>query len=149
MRKSPRQRKEQTILGEQTAASPEALQPSGTPRENDPENVREEIISAHFSGPIPLPSRFREYDEILPGSAECLLKMAENEQTGRSEWDRAALDGALNENRRGQYLGTFLSVIFTVVAVILAMYDRELPASAFAVACVASAVFHYKSWRPK
>ena len=120
-------------------------------RENAPANVREEFLSAQLSvsSPLPIPSSFREYDKVLPGSAERILKMAENEQNGRRDWDRAALDGALKENARGQYLGATLNVIFAIVAVILAMYDREISASAFAVACAVSGIFHFKSWRPK
>ena len=86
---------------------------------------------------------------VLPGSADRILKMAEKEQNGRREWDKAALDGTLKENTRGQYLGAILSVIFTVEAVILALLERELAASAFAVACATSGIFHFKSWKPK
>ena len=131
MRKPLRQRKERIILSEQNGTSSEVPQSP----------VREEILSAQYSGPLPLPSSFREYDKVLPGSADRILKMAENEQNGRREWDKAALDGTLKENTRGQYLGAVLSVIFAVVAVILALLERELTASAFAVACAASGIF--------
>ena len=70
-------------------------------------------------------------------------------KNGRLEWNKAALDGALNENARGQYLGAVLSVIFAVVALILALLEREPAASAFAVACAASGIYHFKSWKPK
>lgn len=146
---SLRQKKEPVILSEQTGASSDASQPSETHHESVPANVREEVLSARFSGPLPLPSSFREYDEILPGSAERILRMAEEEQAGRHEWDKAALDGALKENARVQFLGTILSIIFAGVAFALAMFDRELPASAFAVACLASGILHFKSWRSK
>ena len=141
----PQQRKKPAVPTEQTSASSEAPQPSEPLRENVPE----EIYSARFSGPLPPPSSFREYDKVLPGSAERILGMAEDEQAGRHGWEKAALDGALKENARGQYLGAILSVIFAGVAVFLAMNGRELPASAFALACAASGIFHFKSWRPK
>ena len=111
--------------------------------------MREEILSAHFFGPLPPPSSFGEYEKVLPGSAERILRMAEDERAGRHEWDEAALDGALKENARGQYLGTILSIIFAGVAVVLAKFYRELTASALAVACVASGIFHFNSWRSK
>ena len=139
MRKPLRQRKERIILSEQNGTSSEVPQSP----------VREEILSAQYSGPLPPPSSFREYDKVLPGSADRILKMAENEQNGRREWDKAALDGALKENTRGQYLGAVLSVIFAVVALILALLEREPAASAFAVACAASGIYHFKSWKPK
>ena len=32
-----------------------------------------------FQGPLPHPDHFEKYNEILPGSAERILKMAENQ----------------------------------------------------------------------
>ena len=81
MRKPLRQRKERIILSEQNGTSSEVPQSP----------VREEILSAQYSGPLPLPSSFREYDKVLPGSADRILKMAENEQNGRREWDKKRL----------------------------------------------------------
>ena len=59
------------------------------------------------------------------------------------------LDGALKENARGQYSGAILSIIIADVAVFLAMNDRELPASVFGMACAASRIFQFESWRTK
>ena len=71
-------------------------------RENAPVNVREEFLSAQLSvsGPLPISSSFREYDEVLPDIAERILKMAENEHKDRRDWNKAVLDGALKENAR-------------------------------------------------
>ena len=67
MRKPLRQRKERIILSEQNGTSSEVPQSP----------VREEILSAQYSGPLPLPSSFREYDRVLSGCAERILKLAE------------------------------------------------------------------------
>ena len=42
------------------------------------ELVRSTTLS--HSGPLPAPQDFREYDQVLPGSAERILSMAEKEQ---------------------------------------------------------------------
>lgn len=53
--------------------------PEGTP----PEVIETIAQSIHFSGPIPPPSMFKDYDEVLPGSADRILSLAENEQKMR------------------------------------------------------------------
>ena len=144
-------KKERMIRSGRTTTGTEELQTSEPLSENAQANAHEEILSAQFTvyGSLPPPSNLSEYEKILPGSSERILKMAENEQTSRHEWDNATLDGALKENARGQYLGAFLSIIFAVFAVILAMYGQEILASAFAVSGAVTGIFHFKSWRPK
>ena len=64
---------------EQTSTSSEVPQPSEMLCENAHVNVREEFLSTQLSasGPLPIPSSFRKYDEVLLGSTESILKMAE------------------------------------------------------------------------
>jgi uncharacterized membrane protein len=42
-------------------------------------------------GPIPPPALFRQFEEILPGSADRILRMAEKEQDHRIDWEQSAL----------------------------------------------------------
>ncbi len=53
--------------------------PEGTP----PEVVEMIAYQAYFSGPLPPPGMFAKYDEILPGAANRILRMAEEEQSIR------------------------------------------------------------------
>ena len=52
-----------------------------------PENVREEVVSvlveSYFAGPLPPPDFLREYENIIPGAADRILKLAEKEQDSR------------------------------------------------------------------
>ena len=41
-----------------------------------------------FQGPIPPPSVLEAYEKILPGAAERILKMAENQSTHRQEIEK-------------------------------------------------------------
>ena len=57
-----------------------------------PENATR--VEAHFqqySGPIPPPDMMRAYEEILPGSAERILNMAEREQARQINYDNRGL----------------------------------------------------------
>jgi len=39
-----------------------------------------QIIEQSFSGPLPTPAILEQYDHLLPGAAERILSMAENDQ---------------------------------------------------------------------
>jgi|GEM_PF-2319512 len=53
--------------------------PAGTP----PEVLEMIAYQAYFSGPLPPPGMFLKYDQALPGSADRILTLAENEQSIR------------------------------------------------------------------
>jgi hypothetical protein len=45
-----------------------------------PPDIVQMVIGSYHSDPIPHPSTFQHYDEILPGAADRILTMAEKEQ---------------------------------------------------------------------
>ncbi len=47
--------------------------------------VEEVRTEQSFSGPLPLPEHFAEYERILPGAAERILAMPEKEQQIRAD----------------------------------------------------------------
>jgi Flp pilus assembly protein TadB len=68
------------------------------------------IISAHWSGPLPPPSELEKIDQIIPGGADRLLRMAEKEQTHRME-----------DAKRGQYLGWSLAAGAVIAAAVVSV----------------------------
>ena len=68
------------------------------------------IISAHWSGPLPPPSELEKIDQIIPGGADRLLRMAEKEQARRIE-----------DAKRGQYLGWSLAAGAVVAAAVVSL----------------------------
>ena len=42
----------------------------------------------HYSGPLPRPDDLAKYDQIVPGAAERIIKMAEAEMLHRHENDK-------------------------------------------------------------
>lgn len=79
--------------------------------------VRHEM---HFSGPLPPPDVIKNYDQILPGSAERIFAMAEKEQAFRHSAQNKATDGAINKDRRGQWMGFTITLIILVIASVFA-----------------------------
>ncbi len=66
-------------------------------------------------GPLPHPEVFGQYDQILPGSAERLLRLVEQEAEHRRAMETQQLRSEIIETRIGQFMA-FLIGIFTIVA---------------------------------
>lgn len=97
-----------------------------------------------FTGPIPPPWTLREYEEILPGSADRILSMAEREASARHERNAERLrlsavvlaeDAA--RTRRGMYIGAGLGLALLGVALALALEGATWPAVVAAVSQLA------------
>ncbi len=54
-------------------------------------NKEERITVSQFSGPLPPSSELANYENVLPGAADRILTMAENEQKGRIKAQRSEL----------------------------------------------------------
>lgn len=100
-----------------------------------------------YSGPLPLPEDLAKYDRVVPGAAERILRMAENESEHRRKRDNR-MDWSI-------IITTILSVVFAFLSIIalsvLAYFALEMgyptAASSFAVGAMAAVagVFIYKS----
>lgn len=84
------------------------------------------ILSASFSGPVPLPSILAQYEEICPGSADRMIGMAEEEGHHRRRIDAKLADANIEAMRRqfsearwGQILAFLVSVTFLGVGAYL------------------------------
>ena len=60
------------------------------------ENERQELVQieqhvAYYSGPLPPPKMMRDYEEILPGSADRILSSAERRQRDHARYELLGL----------------------------------------------------------
>jgi hypothetical protein len=74
------------------------------------EDLRTVLGAAHWSGPLPPPAELEKIDQIIPGGADRVLRMAEKEQTHRIE-----------DARRGQYLGWSLAAGAVIAAAVVSL----------------------------
>lgn len=74
-------------------------------QQNNQESRKLAHIKAEFSGPVPHPSILQGYDNIIPGAAERILKMAEQDAAHQREIEKLALTSAVSEVKRGQVFG--------------------------------------------
>jgi uncharacterized membrane protein len=58
-----------------------------------------------MSGPLPAPQVLAEYERVLPGLAERIVKMAETQMVHRQGLEAKHLDGESRRANRGQYFG--------------------------------------------
>ena len=68
-------------------------------------------VYQEFAGPIPPPSMMEQYEETLPGSADRILKMAENQSEHRQWIQKKKLSFSNREVPLGQVLGFAIGVI--------------------------------------
>lgn len=82
------------------------------------------VQAASFSGPLPPPALYEQYEEVLPGSAERIMAMTEREQEQRHTWDNRVVEVQNGEISRGQWLGFVLGAGAIVGAVYCATIDQ-------------------------
>lgn len=106
-----------------------------------PDKTRTAIIeAASFNGPLPPPSLFGQYEEVLPGSAERILSSAEKEQSHRHKWDMDVLNAQKSDVRRGQWMGFGLGVLGLVVAFLSSYFGHTIVATVSIVTVLAGIV---------
>jgi uncharacterized membrane protein len=71
--------------------------------------IRTEVL---FSGPLPLPSILAQYERILPGAAERIIRMAEKSRDDQSVLRINDMKGQQRERLLGQVFGFLIAVAF-------------------------------------
>lgn len=113
-----------------------------------PQNQRGEIVqrvvqvlaSERFAGPIPHPRHLREYEDILPGSAERILAMAEGQLEHNRAMDRAIVRDEAADRTRGMRYGLWAFLAALLGASVMGAIGQTAVAVAFLAATVIGAV---------
>ena len=104
------------------------LPPAEVPRRL-PENLQAAVVeAAAFPRPLPPPAMYRGYNEVLPGSAERILSMAEKEQDRRIGRENEVLHRASEQDHLGLWLGYLIAALALVTSGFLAMNGHDLVA---------------------
>lgn len=74
-----------------------------------------------FSGPLPHPDLLAGYEDVLPGAAERIIAMAENQAAHRIHLERVVVEGDSRRSWWGLRIGAVLTTI-TVVGGISLMH---------------------------
>jgi len=101
-----------------------------------------------FSGPLPPPRDFAEYNKILPGAADRIVGMAEKEQQVRADNQKTILANDTRRIKGATALAIFLGGALFTVAGIVAWKGDPLIAAPVAVAGVLVSILReLRLWR--
>ena len=103
------------------------------PSENEKTEMKAivaQLIANQFSGPIPPPDIMAGYDQVLPGSAERILAMAERQPLHRQQGEMLLVKAQVRDSLIGEIFAFVLGITALAAAVGIAML---IPATAGAV----------------
>ena len=115
--------------------------------QNNSRGVLVTEISQSFSGPLPHPDVLRKFNEIVPGAAERIIKMAEDQSTHRKELEKKVIDSDIARSKWGQILGFIIAITGLGISTIIAIYGSAIAGGVIGVGTLASlvGVFMYGS----
>ena len=83
--------------------------------------VRSEI----FSGPLPHPEVFAMYEQILPGSADRILKMAEGQSLHRQFLEKKVVGGEYFRANIGLFFGFIIGMTVIIGGLMMIYFEKE------------------------
>ena len=89
----------------------------------------EVLQELRVSGPLPPPEVLLGYDNVLPGAAERILRMAETDQADAREANQLAIREAAADSRRGQKYAFWIALSALAVAGVLGYQGHEVAAA--------------------
>lgn len=101
-----------------------------------------------YSGPLPPPAHFEKYDGILPGAAERILAMAENEQKHRHQLNHKVEQSARRGLRYGFWFGLWSLVLAGFFVWQGAALQGMVVAGAYLVTIVGAFIYGSQKRRP-
>jgi uncharacterized membrane protein len=111
-----------------------------TPAPDGPRHIAQVLHQqTHFQGPLPRPEDFAAYERVLPGAADRILAMAENQATHRQGLERRAVTGDIIKSMMGTVLAyiTFGGCMYG--AVYLLFHDKPIHSLAALITALGAA----------
>lgn len=103
-----------------------------------------EIVAAEiYTGPLPHPRHLKQYNEILPGAADRILRMAEKEQEHRHSREHKIIDGQIEHGKRGQRYGLAAMLGTIIGALVSEILGYPVVAGAFLASAALSVVIAF------
>jgi uncharacterized membrane protein len=84
-----------------------------------------EISRHQFSGPLPPPEILKEYNDILPGLADRVMKMAEKQSTHRQKIEDRVIGSDAYRANAGLWIGAGVAVLSILAGAYLVAIDHD------------------------
>ncbi|MBI3903041.1 MAG: DUF2335 domain-containing protein [Nitrosomonadales bacterium] len=101
-----------------------------------PINIAAGTQTQVYQGPIPPPEVLRGFDQLVPGTAERLINLAENESTHRRQMEKQAMDANISAQQSQLRIGEYQSK-----AVFRSDTIGQAAGLVVSLACIAGAVY--------
>jgi len=103
------------------------------------------VAQSSFSGPLPPPEILSGYDKVLPGAAERILKMAEDQASHRRELERQIVQSDLSRSRLGLLCGLAVSALAIICGTWAAVNGQPWAGAAIGGATVATLIYAFNN----
>ena len=107
-------------------SSPSDEQPSTDKQPQSSVSRRAIEASITYAGPLPHPSLLREFDNIVPGSAERIIQMAEKQVEHRQFLEKTVVTGDSRRAFYGLWVGAFVALCVLAGAVFLIYTGHDI-----------------------
>lgn len=88
------------------------LPSSNPPKSTASESVAKFVIAAQsFSGPLPPPEMLRKYEEVIPGSADRIISMAERQGEHRQGLELRVVSSNITNEKIGMIFGFIICLV--------------------------------------
>ncbi len=107
-----------------TGQSPATIEPDSSTTSRSLETHTQHIAFA-WSGPLPDPEALRRYQDLYPKAPEILFDRFEQQSKHRIRIEREELESTQLARKRGQWMAWTLGMGCIVIALALALKDKE------------------------
>ena len=107
-------------LIEQSDFPPEIREALEALPSKDRAKVLKAIQVSRFSGPLPPPQMLGEYEKVLPGSADRIIKLAEENAQHRQVWESKILSASTSYSTQNNWFRFLLALVAVGGAIFLA-----------------------------
>ena len=95
------------------------------------EEERNKVLSSvtqeyTYSGILPHPMLLKQFDEVLPGTAERIITMTEKEGEHRRIIEKQIVDSEFKIQNQGIKLGFLIALVGILGSIFLAFYDKTI-----------------------
>ena len=90
-----------------------------------PQVVRQ-IRAEMFAGPLPPQDVLKRYNDVLPGAAERILTMAEDQGSHRRGLENRVIDNDISSSKRGSWFAFIIGITAVVGSIVLLAMDKNI-----------------------
>jgi uncharacterized membrane protein len=105
---------------------------------------RRGMIISSFSGPLPPPETLARYEQVLPGSAERIFRLAESQSKHRIEMEHKVIFSSTVNERLGIVCGFIIALALIGGGLWIVKLGQPVAGSAAIITAIAGVVYSFR-----